>query len=66
MAQTETQFNFVWSSLVIMLSSALVALGLQDINRTYDQRHRNVTHAQMEELITAMHGSDAEWKVLKR
>jgi len=66
MAQVETEFNFIWSSLVIVLSSALVAFGLRDINWAYRSRQRSITHAQMEAMITAMHGRDLEWHILKR
>jgi hypothetical protein len=66
MAQVETGFNFIWSSLVIVLSSALVAFGLRDINRAYRGRHRMITRPQMEAMISAMHGRDVEWEVLKR
>jgi hypothetical protein len=66
MANVETEFNFIWSSLVIVLSSALVAFGLRDINRAYYRRHRSTTHAQMEAMIIAMQGRNVEWQVLKR
>jgi hypothetical protein len=66
MVQVETEFNFIWSSLVIVLSSAVVAFGLRDINRAYRSRQRTITHAQMEAMITAMHGRGVEWQVLTR
>lgn len=66
MANVETEFNFIWSSLVIMLSSALVAFGLHDINRAYHRRHQTITRGQMEAMIVAMQGRNVEWQVLKR
>jgi len=66
MANVETEFNFIWSSLVIMLSSALVAFGLRDINRSYHRRHQTISRSEMESLIVAMQGRDVEWDVLKR
>jgi len=66
MASVETEFNFIWSSLVIVLSSALVCFGLRDIDRAYHRRHQVISRDQMKAMIIAMQGRDVEWQVLKR
>jgi hypothetical protein len=51
-----SNFNLAWTLLIIVFSSAIVAVGIRDTNRIYYRKHRTISDQEMRSFILALHG----------
>jgi hypothetical protein len=63
----DNEFNLFWSVVIICLCSAVVGLGIREINMRYRPVHRNISAESMRHLVMSLHGHvDVEALAVRR